>query len=356
MPNTAPSYLRIQKYGPTDIARAGAETLRPLLGRFQTDTHPKRIARLLANCSYASLPPEARKMTETWRPAEGFGLTPEGEAFVRDAVSIAAPHTAYSAKLCINYAARYVHWCRMRGYPLTAESIWSPISIDLYSTTANLDRTEGTRRNYRAVLMRISETLLPEAHPDKVTALSQKTTIAPYATEEMAGFREWAGMQLTPLKSHRALLILVLCAGAGVRTSELAQLRAEHIIREPAGTLIDIPGDRARVVPLLAEWEEWVTPMLERRPDADLLWGHISRRDTNNIVSAFTQYSNGTPPRSDRLRNTWMATHLIAGTPMKMLVRAAGVESLNHVNLLLKHLPEVDDAHYLRALRGEAQR
>ncbi|MFJ4036890.1 tyrosine-type recombinase/integrase [Microbacterium sp. NPDC090007] len=356
MPQPDIFYLRIQKLGPTDVARTHAATLRPLLGRFRTHTHPKRTERLLAKCSYASLPPEARAMTETWRPAEGFGLGPEGEAFVRDAVSIAAPHTAYSAKLCINYTARYVHWCRMRGYPLTAESIWSPISIDLYSTTANLDRTEGTRRNYRAVLMRISETLLPEAHPDKVTALSKKATIEPYTAEEMAGFRDWAGMQLTPLKSHRALLILVLCAGAGVRTSELAQLRAEHIVRDHAGTLVDIPGDRARVVPLLTEWEEWVTPMLERRPNTELLWGNIARRDTNNIVSAFTQYSNGTPPRSDRLRNTWMATHLVAGTPVKMLMRAAGVETLNHINLLLKHLPDIDEAQYLRALRGESQR
>lgn len=356
MPTADNSSFRIQKYGPTDIALAGAEVLRPLLGRFQLDTHPKRTARLLAQCSYASLPVEARVTTEEWRPFEGFGLNAEGEAFVRDSVSIAAPHTAYSAKLCINYAARYVHWCRMHGYPLKAESIWSPIAIDLYSTTANQDRSEGTRRNYRAVLMRISEILLPEAHPDKLAALSKKSTIAPYTAEDMAGFRDWAGMQLTALKAHRAVTMLVLCAGAGVRTAEIAELRPEHVVRDAAGTLIDIPGKRARVVPLLPEWEEWVDPMLERRPDTELLWGNITRRDANNIVSAFTQYSNGTPPRSDRLRNTWLAFHLTSGTPLKLLLRASGVSSVNQLNLLLEHLPEVDDADYLRALRGEAQR
>lgn len=356
MPNAAPSSFRIQKYGPTDIARASADVLAPLLGRFRTEKHPKRTANLLAKCSYASLPAEARMTTEQWRPAEGFGLNAEGEAFVRDAVSIAAPQTAYSAKLCINYASRYVHWCRMKGYPLSAQSIWSPLAIDLYSTTANQDLSEGTRRNYRAVLMRISETLLPDAHPNKVTPLATKATIAPYTAEEMSGFRDWAGMQLTPLKAHRALVVMVLCAGAGVRTAEIAELRPEHIVRDRAGTLIDIPGKRARLVPLLTEWEEWVDPMLERRPDTELLWGNITRRDANNIVSAFTQYSNGTPPRSDRLRNTWMARHLVAGTPLKMLMRAAGITTLDHLNLLLKHLPDAADAQYIRALRGEAQR
>lgn len=227
--------------------------------------------------------------------------------------------------------------------------------INLYATTTHLDRSEGTRRNYRAMLQRISEIVLPSEHPKQTTALSTKATPPPYTHAELEEFRRWATSQLTPLKETRAMLMLVLCAGAGLRTSELAVLHPSHVAITDAGVLITVPGDRARTVPLLAEWEEWMQPLLDRRPNDELLWGPLARRDAHNLTSAFTQYSNGNPPRADRLRNTWFTRHLRAGTPMKDLFRAAGVTKLAHLPQLLEHVEVSEMDRYQLLLRSADQ-
>lgn len=41
-----------------------------------------------------------------------------------------------------------------------------------------------------------------------------------------------------------------------------------------------------------------------------------------------------------RLRNTWLAHHLVAGTPLQALLPAAGLSGLAHLQDLLPYLPE----------------
>lgn len=192
------------------------------------------------------------------------------DVFVRDCVTLAAPNTAYAAKLLMTQVSRYVLWCTRQGWPLNAETVFSVRAIDIYSTTANQDRSEGTRRNYRSLLMRISEVLVPDEHPERPTPLSSRQTAAPYSTAEMEQYRGWAGSQLTALKRDRAMLMLVMCAGAGIRPRELPFLRHEDVLVDNAGILITVAS---RQVPLLAEWEEWMPVLLERRPRDGVLWG-----------------------------------------------------------------------------------
>ncbi|WP_231587728.1 AAA domain-containing protein [Microbacterium oxydans] len=169
--------------------------------------------------------------------------------FIRDSVTLAAPHTPYAAKLLLSHTARYVLWCKGQGWPLEANVIWSVRGIDIYSTTANQECSEGTRRNYRTFLLRISEVLMPEEHPERQTPLSTRTTVAPYTEREMDSFREWAGAQLTDLKRDRAMLMLTLCAGAGLRPGELPFVHYDDVIVDDQGVLIMVDG---REVPLQA--------------------------------------------------------------------------------------------------------
>ena len=151
------------------------------------------------------------------------------------------------------------------------------------------------------------------------------------------------------------MLMLVLCAGAGVRPSEIPLLHHGHITLDDLGILISVPTDKPRQVPVLAEWEPWMKAVLKRRPTNERLWGPLTRRSTDNLTSAFTERSEGKPPRADRLRHTWFAHHLYIGTPLKELYRAAGVEKMQHVDLLLKDVPARDEAGYRRLLRSEEQ-
>ncbi|MGA7148813.1 MAG: hypothetical protein WBX17_10040, partial [Microbacterium sp.] len=352
-----PLYInRVTRWGDTSWASSYGDTLVAHLGEFRHDQRSRTLTKALSRCSYTTLPAGALNVVTGRLPIEDSKGASELDAFIRDSVTLAAPHTAYAATLMMRTVSRYVVWCvRKQGWPLDGRIIWSIRGIDLYSTTANLDRSEGTRGNYRAMLMRVSEVLLPDEHPERTTPLTGRQTSAPYSPEEMLEFRAWAGRQLTPLKLDRAMLMLTLCAGAGLRPSELPLLYSRHILIDAQGVLIHVPTDTPRDVPLLAEWEEWMTALAGRRPSDESLWGAVNRRNTHNLTSVFTESSNGRPPRADRLRQTWLAHHLIAGTPLKELHRAAGVAKFQHLHHLLEHVAALPEADYRRALRSGGQ-
>ncbi|SDM53211.1 hypothetical protein SAMN05216368_101240 [Cryobacterium flavum] len=57
-------------------------------------------------------------------------------------------------------------------------------------------------------------------------------------------------------------------------------------------------------------------------------------------------------PRSDRLRATWIVTHLQAGTRIKELTRALGVEKFENLPRYLEYVQALDVASYRAQLRG----
>jgi len=334
----------------TDV-RTHAKAVADYLGSYRMANPPREIADALSQTSYAAVTAEALGVVST--QAFQAPVDADVDAFVRDAVAIAAPHTTYPPKLLAADAARYVAWCvRGNGWPLDAQIIWSVRAIDLYATTEKTNRSEGTRRNCRARLMRISEVLLPHEHPGKPTALSDRTTQAPYSAKELARFRAWATSQLTPQNRDRAMVMLVLCAGAGLRPNEVPLVHPSDVTVDDEGILITVRGDEPRDVPLLADWEEWMLALLDRRPADESLWGPVNRASTRNLISAFTERSHGTPPRSDRLRHTWIVRHLSGPTPTKELFRAAGVTKMQHLHLFLEFVDSLDQSDYRRALRA----
>ncbi|MFG6402531.1 hypothetical protein [Microbacterium sp. P04] len=352
-----PDYLnRITRWGDTSWARDHSATLARSLGSYRTPTPSKELARALSRCSYATLPPGVLSVVTGRELTNGPEGTSDLDAFVRDAVTVAAPHTAYAASRLLSATSGYVSWCvRDMGWPLDVDVIWSVRAIDLYSTTANLELSEGTRRNYRGQLMRISEVLLPHEHPERPTPLSARRSSAPYTPTQMTAFRNWAGDQLTPQKRDRAMVMLVLCAGAGLRPNELPLVFPAHVVVDEAGILVTVPGENTREVPLLSEWEEWMVVLLERRRADESLWGNVNRRTTHNLTSSFTENSHGNPPRADRLRHTWFVRHLTAGVPMKDLFRAGGFTKMQQLHLLLEFIELRDEADYRRIFRAEDQ-
>lgn len=346
---------RITRWGDTTKVRPFAEELRAHFGAYQSDSKRSVRARKALKLVFDNIPADALEVIMT-RKIRGVPADRAIEDFVRESVVLAAPHTAYSAVLLTTTATEYVLWCvRTKGWPLDPKLIWSVRAIDIYATTANLDKSDGTRSNYKGRLLRISEVLLPEQHPKRSTPLSRRNTPKAYTAAEMKAFRGWATQQLTDLNRDRAMLMLTLCAGAGVRPSEIPLLHHEHITVDDLGILISVPTDEPRQVPLLAEWEPWMKAVLKRRPTNERLWGPLTRRNTHNLTSAFTERSEGKPPRADRLRHTWFAHHLYIGTPLKELYRAGGVQKMQHVHLLLEDVPARDEAGYRLLLRSEGQ-
>lgn len=72
-----------------------------------------------------------------------------------------------------------------------------------------------------------------------------------------------------------------------------------------------------------------------------------------NLIGNFVDKTGPGRVRANaqRMRSTWIVTHLTAGTPVKALVEAAGVDSLEALTRFLRFVPELDTTVARRALR-----
>lgn len=279
-------------------------------------------------------------------------------AFVTDSVATTLPETTHAARLLTSTAGIYVAWVVYeRGYPLKAGVVWQRDLIDEWIQEGATHLSDGTRRNYRNYLSRIAEAVAVDPSQLSFTPIRRKNTAVPYTPAEMLMFRNWATGQSTPLKVRHGMLMLTLCAGAGLSSSEVARVHPEHVHVSDAGIMIDVRGTQPRLVPLLAEWDDWMMAFLRQKPPAGKpLWGAIARKDQSHVLSSFVRTTIGAGPQASRLRNTWLITLLNARAPMREVFLAAGVRKLEALGFLLDYVTPVPAGEYLPALRGEATR
>ncbi len=329
------------------------QVLASYLGTFRQPT--AKVCRALEALGYYEIPKVVLDSMQNHTPKKvDPARWPRIRAFVEDAVTVTLPTTEFSAQLVHTVAASYVSWAHFDQHlPLDGEVIWSRELIDLFVNDRYSHLAEGTRRNYRSYLNRISKALVPDEHPHEYRPLNRRNkALAPYTQAEMALHRSWATGQSYPPKRRRAMLMLALCAGAGLASNEIAHLQREHINVTPRGILIDVPGNRPRQTPLLKEWDDWLLAAVDGIPAGDLVWGPVGRRDGSNTLSSFVENAQGTGPRSDRLRNTWIVWHLRNATPLVDLMFAVGTRKSDHfANFLPYCEPLIGDA-YLDRLRG----
>lgn len=339
-------------FSPNALAEANAKYLALNLGTFRRPT--AKTAELLREIGYYDLPKEVFTHMRTRKPEIPAELWGRIEPIVEDAVALTGPQLPYAAQTIQTTVAKYLAWVMLvKHLPLDAQLIWSRQLIDLYVTDAHSHLAEGTRRNYRSYLDRVSRILCPEEHPYEYTPQNRKSTVAPYLPAEIDQFKRWAANQSVPAKRRRAVAMLTLCAGAGLTSSEVGLVCPEHIEMTPHGIIIQVEGKNRRRVPLQRSWDEWAHTLLDGATPAQPIWGQTFRADKTSLLSSFVENSEGKGPNGQRLRNTWLVWHLNNRTPMKDLFYAAGFRKMEHLPRLLEHCDFLPDDQFVQILRGE---
>ncbi|TFB56757.1 site-specific integrase [Cryobacterium tagatosivorans] len=283
------------------------------------------------------------------------------QVFVEDATAIAAPRCAYTQERLLVICGRFVDWAvNEAGLPLRADVLFRPEVVARYVSHPSLNLAATTRRNYRATLMRVSEVLLPDAPATAFKPLSAKDSMRPYTPNEEVRLENWARGQKSPERERNAMVLLSLSMGAGFWAGEILTARHEDFLFDEDGVLATVRGAKARYVPLLAKWEPWLQEAIADLHDGDFVFGDPSRQGSRNVVNEFIQRVGRTAkmpvPQTNRMRATWLVTHLANRTNMRALMRAGGVEKFENLARLLKFVPELDTVEYRRHLRGEANR
>jgi integrase len=348
--------LFVSTWGETLWARRHAKSLTTFIGvaRDAMSVGPDLIGGSYHQCTEG-----ARIRIYSYRPRDiEPGRWLEIQQFVKDAASVAAPETSYAAHRLLVALTHYVNWSRNAGLPLLAKVLFQRAAVEHYVRTNRRVLSEGTLRNYRSMLLRVSEVLAPENNPQAMAPLNGRTSTPPYSDGDVTRLLNWSKGQNTDMKSRKARSLLCLSMGAGLRAIEVAAMRRDDVLIDGEGVLLRVQtGDVERLVPMLATWEPLLRQAVEGLGPQDFLFGSADRTSYKNLISNFVANSTGTErPRSDRMRATWIVTHLRARTDMRALMEAAGVSKFENLSRYLQFVPELDTAEYRKHLRNEAGR
>ncbi len=296
---------------------------------------------------------EWERVAGTYAPDLAAAEWPSIKGFVIAAALDAAPSLPYKPRRVLHALTVLARACVMQGWALTRESALQREAIDYAVTDPSIALTPSSRASIRPILLRVSEALKVDHAIHRLTRLPGADPSRPYSPQELVWFRQWAlgqpGAKVTDAQS-----MLALCAGAGLSAGEMLRARSEHVVQTPNGQDVIVPGSRPRRVPLLHEWESTMTSVMRERVGDGWLFRPGSRSHNPNYVGNFLGRSldcGHGRPQLQRLRATWLVTHLDAGTHAVALLEAAGVESLEALTRYLQFVDRPDPLDSELALR-----
>ena len=250
-------------------------------------------------------------------------------------------------------ATRLVSWCwETAGFPLERHIVFHRDTIARFISVGCPGLKAASRGNLRSQLLRMSE-ILSQPAPRRLKALPPSDPSAPYSAEELVSLRSWASGQSTAGRRANAAVLLALGAGAGLSASEIGELRVADIQVDELGVVVNVTGSRARSVPVLREWEESLVARVASLDPEQFAFRENHRTFYPNLISNFVDRGNPSRVRltTQRLRATWIVGHLEAGTPVAVLMKAAGVESLEAFTRYIQFVAPWEFTDYRSMLR-----
>lgn len=267
---------------------------------------------------------------------------------VFEALAPCEARTPYEAKHLLNVLAWYFDFgVRIAGYPPDVAALLSRTKIVAYFNhlRATQELTAATLGTYRSRLLRVADANIGHIQPSsRMPGFRGADGSTPYSETEVAQIGAWVAAMRLPARIDFALL-LGLTLGAGLRTGEVLAITADHVTVDGEGVLLNVPGDKPRQVPVLAEWENAVAEVAQAawKPQMFLFRPKRVFREPRVLSDVVGKAPNRPfPVNVQRLRATWIITHLNAHTPVQALLDAAGLETLGALGRFYDHVPPME--------------
>jgi hypothetical protein len=248
---------------------------------------------------------------------------------------------------------------KSRRTVLVREEVFKRDTIVEHVETGLTNFNPPTRTNRRSQLLRVAEALLgPELAPRALPAMQPSDPTAPYTAKEEAALTTWAKREQRTGRGSDALVLLGLGIGAGFSATEVMNVRADNVRVLGDALIVRVSEGRVREVPVLRRWEQVVGNRANELDPADYLFKPGRSGGGKNLISNFVARTGdcAVHPQTQRMRSTWLVTHMAAGTHLPELVDAAGVDSLEAFTRYLEFVPRISGAEAVASLRDAAQR
>jgi hypothetical protein len=281
-----------------------------------------------------------------WEPSS---VSPPAAAFARDVIAKTAPQGRERAKNLLWAAGKLADYGTGLGLEAVPEVLLHPSTAERFTRCAP-GLSGAARRTLRTNLRFIGRRVVPQFYPADLP-LPRERSKKPYSPAEIGAFLTLADAQPTAERRVRAAGLVCLGAGAGLIRGDLRDVRGTDVSCRPGGVIVQVRGPRARVVPVLARYQDRLLAAAEFAASALICGGtDPGRRNiTNPLVSAL---DGGTGlPRLDtsRLRATWLAGcgELLG---LATFMRAAGISCSQRLGDLVAGLEPDGEEQAVRLL------
>lgn len=271
---------------------------------------------------------------------------------VRALVAKADPLVPYDAAELLSVLSRLALFCHGQGQPSRA---WlEPSTIDWFLDVGCRHLSSGTRATYRSRLRRLREAIHGGEAPP--IPLSASTAHQPYTAGEQAALWSFASNQPTDRLRRGARTLLALGLGVGLPSEEIIPLLAGQVrVISNGAVVVEVHGRRPRLVVCRHRWEPVLAELADTAGSEHLFLPGAVRG--KNLITNFLGRAHRSPATPEikisRLRDTWLVEHLTVGTPLTVIVAAAGLDGLGALDRLLPYLPVSSPEAAERQLRGE---
>jgi hypothetical protein len=289
-------------------------------------------------------------LSEEYRPTADLGVPwPALKPFVQESLFRSAIRGIESLRKTTTHITHFGAWAYMKGLSLQVGPTVRRVNTDEYCRVGMPDSSEKSRSDRRSRLRGIADHIHPEDAPQPGKAYHRPSIKPPYNHKtEMPAIRRAIKTQPTEELVRQLCLCVGLGAGAGIDSPDLKSLTANHVDdRGENGILVSVPGDRARAVWVLREYEWFVRRGLQGVAAGRLLLGQDP--DRANVASRVYERAVllGSVPKIEqsRLRTTWLATLMTRPVPLAVLCQAAGLKSTRTLFDLLPHIELTSDSN-----------
>ncbi|MGO4652278.1 hypothetical protein AB4068_11335 [Arthrobacter sp. 2RAF22] len=249
--------------------------------------------------------------------------------FVRDAATRIGDMAPDTAKNYIHAISYYVFWAYELGALLDVEVVFTPSRVERYIKTATEHLVPASRATRRASLGRVGRAVTRRAPWQPQGREFQMHQLqAPYTSSEVELFLQMASQQSTPFKRRVATAQLCLGLGAGLQAREYLSVGLEHLILHDEVFMLDIPGERARKVPM---HQRYVDPLLEigeKFPTEPFIapLTEAGPGDRLDRILRSPDYPGIKRPTTNRLRTTWLTRMLRSGCNLSEVLYMSGLQ------------------------------
>lgn len=265
------------------------------------------------------------------------------------------PRTFDATRRLMSMSARFAAWVwTTTGTQLTVERVYTQNNVSRYLHACLPKHSESHRWGFVRQVGTVADTLAGAGI--KRLPAPNLPGRRPFTVSDAATMHSWAASLTTDLKRQNAWALLGLAGGAGLRADEIIDTRIGDIEIVDGRVFVNVPGKRARRVPVMHLWNRTLMRSVQGRTDPDeyvfrgYRWDEYRPRVIQNFL---TDHPARVRATVSRLRSTWIIAQIDNGLPVPVLLAIAGFASAHSLDKHLAHAKAANTSAYVGLIIGE---